>query len=121
MRAIERYFIGCGIVFGLIGMLLGIHMGMGEDFSMSPLHAHINLFGWVTLVLFGLAYRAGIAKADGWATVHFWLALAAAVVFPAGIYFVIARNQQGLVILGSLLVVASMLLFLINFIRARNA
>ncbi|MBI3677697.1 MAG: hypothetical protein HY243_13895 [Proteobacteria bacterium] len=31
-------------------------MGSHEDFALAPLHAHINLLGWVTLALFGTFY-----------------------------------------------------------------
>ncbi|HEV2562735.1 MAG TPA: hypothetical protein VGT78_11400 [Rhizomicrobium sp.] len=40
----------------LCGMVLGQIMGMHEDFTLAPLHAHINLLGWVTLALYGTFY-----------------------------------------------------------------
>ena len=41
----------------LAGMALGIRMGMAQDFALAPVHAHLNLLGWVTMSLFGLYYR----------------------------------------------------------------
>ena len=41
---------------------LGIYMGMHEDFTLAPVHAHINLLGWVTLALYGL-YHRGVERA----------------------------------------------------------
>ncbi|HUN47979.1 MAG TPA: hypothetical protein VMU85_15725 [Stellaceae bacterium] len=117
---IERSFVVSGIVLGIIGMLLGIHMGIAQQFDLAPVHAHINLVGWVSLLLFGLAYRTGIAKVDGWAKVHFWVALVAAVLFPLGIAVAILRQNSALAILGSLLVLLSMVLFLVNVLRARG-
>jgi len=31
-------------------------MGAHNDFTLAPLHAHINLLGWVTLALYGTFY-----------------------------------------------------------------
>lgn len=119
MGTIDRSFVISGIILGMLGMLFGIHMGIDQDFTLAPAHAHVNLVGWVSLTLFGLAYRAGIAKADRWATVHFWIALVGAVLFPIGIAVSITREQPALAIFGSLLVLLSMILFLINVLRAR--
>jgi hypothetical protein len=120
MRNTDRYFIGLGIIGALVGMTLGIGMGMAEDFTLVPVHAHVNLVGWVTLTLFGLAYRAGVAKNDGWAVVHFWIAAAGAVILPIGIALSITRGQPATAIVGSLLTLASMILFTINFLRAQR-
>ena len=46
---------------GLSGMSLGIWMGMHEDFTLAPVHAHINLLGWVTLALYGSITAASSA------------------------------------------------------------
>lgn len=45
-------------VTGLTGISLGIYMGIAEDHTLMPVHAHLNLIGWVSLFLFGLYYRA---------------------------------------------------------------
>lgn len=117
---IARSFMLAGAIFAVIGMLLGIVMGMNEDFSMAPVHAHINLVGWASMALFGLAYRAGLAQLDRLATVHFWVALAGAIVLPVGIYLADAQHQPALAIIGSLITLASMILFVVNVIRARG-
>lgn len=48
------YFVGALLV--LCGMTLGQVMAAHEDFTLAPLHAHINLLGWVTLALYGTFY-----------------------------------------------------------------
>ena len=49
-------------------------MAASHDHSMYPVHAHINLLGWVSLTLFGLFYRAVPAAASTTlAKVHFGL------------------------------------------------
>jgi hypothetical protein len=117
MKNIDRYFIGTGIALGFIGMAMGIEMGMRHDVTFVPVHTHLNLVGWVTLVLFGLCYRSGAARKDNWAAVHFVVAVAGAVIFPIGIYRSIASQGMAFVIIGSLLTLVSMLLFAVNFAR----
>jgi hypothetical protein len=121
MKNVDRYFIGVGIVAALAGMVLGIFMGVTRDFTFAPAHAHINLVGWASLGFFGLAYRTGVAKNDHWAAVHFWIAAAGAIILPIGIAVSITSDQAVTAIAGSLLTLASMILFGVNFLRARPA
>lgn len=119
MHNIDRRFFGLAILAALTGMTVGIVMATHHDFSLAPMHAHINLVGWASLALFGLGYRAGLAKNDGLAAIHFWVALAGVVIFPVGIYFALTSRIEIGAIVGALLVLASMVLFGINFLRAR--
>lgn len=121
MRSIDRAFFILAVLMGLAGMLLGIQMGMAHDFTLVPVHTHINLVGWVSLALFGIGYRLGLAKADALAVIHFWIAAAGAILLPVGIYLAATQEQPVLAIIASLLVLASMLLFLINVVRAWSA
>jgi hypothetical protein len=118
MRSIDRAFFTLAVLMGLAGMLLGIQMGMAHDFQLVPVHAHINLVGWVSLALFGIGYRLGFAKSGGLGVLHFWVAAAGAFLLPLGIYLATTRQQEAVVIIGSLLTVTSMLLFLVNVVRA---
>jgi hypothetical protein len=120
MPKADSCFIGLGIVAGITGMVLGIIMGITENFTLVPAHAHINLVGWASLMLFGLSYRVGIATNDRWAMIHFWIAAAGAIVLPIGIILAITQQQPAMAIVGSLLTLASMLLFGVNFLRARQ-
>ncbi|HTC97152.1 MAG TPA: hypothetical protein VK734_05490 [Bradyrhizobium sp.] len=61
------------VVVLFCGMVLGIAMGISEDFALQAVHAHLNLLGGVLLFLFGLYYRlvpaAGastLANVQGW-------------------------------------------------------
>src|SRR3954449_141365 len=45
------------VLFALLGMGMGIAMAMARDHAAMPAHAHLNLLGWVSLFLFGLYYR----------------------------------------------------------------
>ncbi|WP_026873088.1 hypothetical protein [Inquilinus limosus] len=120
MRSIDRAFFTLAVLLGLVGMLMGIQMGIAHDFQLVPVHTHINLVGWVSLALFGAGYRLGLAKAGGLGVLHFWIAATGAILLPGGIYLAVTRQQEAVVIIGSLLTLASMLLFLVNVLRARS-
>ena len=46
-------------------MILGEVMAVSGDHTLRPVHAHINLLGWVSLALFGLIYRQWPAMCEG--------------------------------------------------------
>ncbi len=74
MKNIDRLFILTGLVFLLIGMLLGLKMSMTQNFSLHGLHAHLNLLGFVLMTLFGLCYHLWPKMREGkLATVHYLL------------------------------------------------
>lgn len=54
-RVSAAFFLVAALLL-LGGMSLGEYMGAHEDFALAPLHAHINLLGWVTLALYGTFY-----------------------------------------------------------------
>jgi hypothetical protein len=62
------------ILYLILGVGLGIAMGASQNFTLRPVHAHINLLGWTTMALAGLIYsvfpQAGESRL---ARVHFWL------------------------------------------------
>lgn len=102
-------------VCALCGMLLGIIMGLSQDFTLSPAHAHLNLLGWVTMALYGL-YHRGAGRTGGFAG---WIqvgsgALGAALMSGGlGVYLATGTDSaMPVVIAGSLLAVLAMLMFL---------
>jgi hypothetical protein len=107
------FCVGC--LAALSGMGLGIAMGVGQDFSLAPVHAHLNLLGWVTMALYGLYYRdrALAARWIEWAQVS-----AATIGFPlmtGGLALLLTVGMPGsaeaIVIAGSMLTIGAMALF----------
>lgn len=112
MKTLPYWFIGVGSLFVLAGMAWGIQMSMTQDFTLAPAHAHNNLIGFVIMCVYGFYYRLVPAAADKrLAVVHFWVALASVLVFVPGIAFAIQGKGEIGAIVGSLLVVLSMLIF----------
>jgi hypothetical protein len=82
MKNVDRWFILIGLLYGAFGFWVGIN----ERFDQAHLHAHINLVGLASMVLFGLLYRVFPALAENrLATVHFALYTLGAIVFLIGI------------------------------------
>jgi len=98
------------------GMALGIFMGIAQDFTLAPAHAHLNLLGWVTMALYGL-YHRGTGRTGGamaWLQAGTGAIGAAFMAGGLGIYLALGHDERffPLVITGSLLAVLAMLLFL---------
>jgi hypothetical protein len=99
----------------LVGMGLGIFMGIAQDFTLAPAHAHLNLLGWVTIAIYGLYHRS-IGRMGG---VAGWLQVGSgalgAVLMTLGLAVYLSTGSDNafpMVVAGSLLVALSMLLFL---------
>lgn len=105
------------VLYLIIGVALGLHMAKSGNHGMYPVHAHINLLGWVSMALFGLIYRQFPALAGNrLARAHFWLYNLALPVNMATLYMYLGGNADIEPVLG----VASMVLGLAIAIFAIN-
>jgi hypothetical protein len=105
---------------GATGMTLGIHMGIAQDFTLAPAHAHLNLLGWVTMTLYGLYHRGAPQDARALRWVQVGLGGVGFPVFTGGlaVYLYTGNdNLFGLVVAGSLACFAAMILFVVILIR----
>ena len=118
-----RGFLVTGPLFLLFGLGLGAHMGASGDHSLSPVHAHVNLLGFVVMMLFGLAYdrftEAGDSKL---AMVHFWLHLIGSLILLAMLYMLftgrIAEEAMfPLAPICELAIIAGVAIFALNMFR----
>jgi hypothetical protein len=110
-------FIIAGLLCLLAGESLGIWMGVNQDFTLAPSHAHLNLVGWATLALFGLIHRAYPQLASArLAIVQCALAIIGAIGLPAGIAVAILTHNIDPARLAAFCVVIATLLFAIMFV-----
>ncbi len=109
------------VSLGLIGIVLGIVMGIRQDFVLMPAHAHLNLLGFVTMFLSALYYRVvPEAGASGLARYQAIVSVAGAVVFPIGIACVLLGGHdrfEPVVVAGALTVLLGMALFAVIVFR----
>lgn len=107
-------FMLSAVLFVVIGMVLGLYMGPSQDFTLVPVHVHLNLLGWATMMLFGLYYRgdavAAGRKLAGW---HFWIAFVGMILFAIGLAGLQLGNPSWelVLIVGSVMSLISMLIF----------
>src|SRR6476620_306875 len=113
MNRLDLKFLLLAAIMLTAGVTLGLVMGIVHDFSLAPVHAHINLVGWASLALFGIVYRLFPQMAESrLAGLHFIVAAPAAVMFPIGIALSILADRPLIAIVASLLWLAGVLLFL---------
>lgn len=117
MNRLDLKFLLLGAIMLTCGVTLGVVMGVRHDFSLAPVHAHINLVGWASLSLFGIVYKLYPEMAKSrLAAAHFFLAAPAAIMFPAGIALSILYEQPLLAILAAFMWLAGVILFLIQLL-----
>jgi len=107
-------FMLAGVLFVVIGMLLGLYMGPTQDATLAPVHAHLNLLGWATMMLFGLYYRSDAASAARpLANWQFWIAFVGMILFAVGLTALQLGSQgfEFVVIVGAVISLISMLIF----------
>lgn len=93
MTNVSRSFMLMGTLFLLAGIPIGMYMGASGNTTLAPLHAHLNLLGFVLMMIFGLVYR-NIPEMGGarLATVHFWLHTVGAAVLLVMLYLLLAGS-----------------------------
>lgn len=119
MKSLPFYFIGASVIFALIGMGYGMYMAGSEDHLLAGAHAHNNLLGWVTMAIYGLYYKSVPSAVGRLATVHFWVALVANLIFPIGIALAILGTTPLLAAIGGGLEMLAMLIFAYTVFRHR--
>lgn len=118
MKRVDVYFLLLATVLLICGAVLGITMGMKQDFQLTPVHAHLNLAGWASLALFGLTYRAYPQLASTkLAGLHFIVSATGSFLLPIGIGLAVLRNSPGLAIVGAILWLLGVLIFLAQLVR----
>lgn len=114
MQGVARNFFIFGIVFAILGLLLGIKMGMSNDHSKMPVHAHMMVAGWLMSAVFGFFYHLfPVARDNRLASIHFWLHAIGAVVLMISIYLLLGGNTalEPVTAVASLIFFAGMLVF----------
>ncbi|HYD95829.1 MAG TPA: hypothetical protein VEC01_10930 [Noviherbaspirillum sp.] len=112
------------VLYLIVGVGLGIAMGASENFTMRPVHAHINLLGWTTMALAGLVYSVfPEAGASRLAKIHFWLNNISLPVMAIALALVLSGARQVVPVLAAseILAAAGILVFAANiFLNLRK-
>ncbi len=110
-------FLKIAVVYLVVGASLGLFMGITENFTLAPVHAHLVLLGWASLALAGIIYHlypaAGTTKL---AQVHFWTHNLALPVFMGSLGFLLrgAAGAGPVVGISATVVLAGLFVFATN-------
>ena len=102
------------VLMVIAGMIWGIVMGISQDHSTMPAHAHLNLLGWVSLFLFGIYYHLHPAvDLNRLALVQVSIWIVGTIVLTIGVGLVYSGHavSEPIVAVSSLVVLADTLLF----------
>jgi hypothetical protein len=102
------------VLMVIAGMVWGIVMGISQDHSTLPAHAHLNLLGWVSLFLFGIYYHLHpTIDVNRLASVQVWIWIVGTIILTIGVGLVHSGHAVGdpVAAVSSLVVLADTLLF----------
>jgi drug/metabolite transporter (DMT)-like permease len=89
-------------------------MGITQDHTAFPAHAHLNLLGWASLFLFGVYYHLNPSlDRTGAAWIQVWIWIAATITTTIGVGLVHTGHEAAdpIADVGLLIVFAAMLIF----------
>ena len=121
---VSNNFLRLGALSALVGMSLGVWMGANQDFVLRPVHAHVNLLGFASMMLFGLFYRAFPAAGRGWLPMaHFGLSVIGFLILMPSLTLMLLGKPLFMpgMIASEIMLVASIALFVVIVFKATMA
>ena len=115
-----RVWYRLAVLYFVVATGLGLFMGISEDHSLFPVHAHLNLLGWVSLALTGVLYeRFPGAIGTRLYPLHFWVYNITLPTSMVTLALAMKGNAAAGPVLGvvSILLFASIVIFVINIWR----
>lgn len=118
---ISNTFLRFGVLALICGICLGIYMGHSEVFTLRSVHAHINLIGWASMMIFGFFYRLfPDAQSGALPKAHLWLSILGFLLMIPGLALLLLGNPVLLpaLLAGQGLFAISVLLFTVILFKA---
>ena len=120
--AISNLFLRVGVLALIFGMGVGMYMGGNGDFSLRHTHAHTNLVGWASMMIFGFFYRFFPEAGQGWAArLHAGLAIPGLILMIIGMIGTAKTENINFLLTkigGELLMALGVLVFAVLVFRA---
>jgi len=125
MPKVSFAFFATGALAVLVGMTMGMWMGATQQFTLSPVHAHINLIGWASMGLMGTFYAlAGDRAPHRLAWVNYGLVTVGLVIMAPSLGKMLLGDPsfEKVVIASSMIVFAGALTFFVAIVMTwRNS
>ncbi len=111
-----KRFIVIAVAYLVVGGCLGLFMGLTQNFSLMPVHAHILLAGWASLAVMGLIYGQYPASSiTRLARLHFWLHNIGLPIFMGGLAAELTGHPIPAVLpAGALVFLTGLIVFAVN-------
>lgn len=123
MPRVSKAFFLCAVVYGICGMGLGMYMGASENHTLMPVHAHVNLLGWVSLAIMGGFYAlAGERASTKLAWVNFGLSNLGILLVGPLLGRLLLTGDKGVIpfmVLGEIALVLGMIVFGLAVLKTR--
>lgn len=119
---VTRNFALIGTTYLIIGILFGMYMGGSGDHSFAPLHAHLNLLGFVLSMVFAVTYHLFPAMSGRLANIHFWLHSVGSVVLLVMLFMLFSgsiteASMAPVAPIAELLVLVGVILFAVGVVK----
>lgn len=124
---LDRRYLVWSLCYAVAGMTLGIYMAASQNHSELVTHAHVLLIGFVVSFLYGLIHKLWLRQPPrALANFQFVLHQAAALTVSVGLFliygnYVPAASAESVPAVGSVGVLAGMLLMLYMVVKSRAA
>ncbi len=120
----ERIHLTLGLIWLIIGMLLGEHMGRSGDHAQMPTHAHMMLLGGVLPILWAMLYRVFQLGSGLLAWVQLGLHHIAVLVMIPSLYLMYGQLAEPATVgpllgIGAVLAIVSAVLMLLLSLRSK--
>lgn len=118
--SISNTFLRFGVLALICGVSLGMWMGHNEEFTLRSVHAHINLIGWASMMIFGFFYRLFPQAEAGWMPkAHLGLAILGFLLMIPGLAMLLLGDPVLLpaLLAGQVMLALAILLFAVILFR----
>ena len=121
--SLPSLFFRTAVLIAIAGIVLGIFMGINQDFRLAHMHAHLNLLGWVSFFIFAGYYSLAPEAARGaLPKIQYVLNLIGLLVFMVGLCSIaldMPVRLEACTAIGSLLILAGFIVFAVIVFRTR--
>ena len=115
-------FFRAAVIYGLLGLALGLHMAATHDHGQLVTHTHLLLIGWVSIFLYGVYLK--LHPTEGWLPSILWgIANGGLVINVVGLYTIYGGQRasgEPFAHVGAFIVFAAMGLFAFMVWRTRS-
>jgi len=107
LENVDRKFALAGLIYAVVGMILGIVMAASKNHGQMVTHAHIMLLGFVVSFIYALCHKLWLSNSDGTlGQIQFWLHQLGAAILVVGL-FLLYGGLVGIDKLDPILAIAS--------------